>query len=117
VLALLEAAPSTLVVDDLDQLTRLVPQAGDTLDALVESGSAVLASASLDAVLGAYRGTLASLRSRRTGLVLSPLSPGSGEVFGTPLDWDADPVHPRHPGRGVVQAGARTTPVQVFAPG
>jgi len=106
-----------VVIDDLDQLVRLVPEAAEAIDAFVDDGGRLLTSLTLDAALGAYRGAVATLRARRTGLVLAAHHPGSGEVFGSPLDWDCDPALPHHPGRGVVQHGALLSPVQVFAPG
>jgi len=109
-------ARGLVVVDDLDHLVRLVPDAADLLDVFVDGGGRLVAGLTLDAALGSYRGAVATLRARRVGLVLAAHAPGSSEVFGTPLDWDADPAHPHHPGRGVVQHGARVTPVQVFAP-
>jgi len=47
-------------------------------------------------------------------VVLSPLEPGSSEVFGTPLDEHGDAALPSHPGRGVVQDGRLVRPVQVY---
>lgn len=110
------AGAGTVVVDDLDLLLRLSLDLEAELETLLDSGGTLLASTGLDAAVSTYRGPLARLRARRTGVVLQPGRPGASEVFGSPLEWFADPVRPLHPGRGALQSGSRVEVLQVFAP-
>lgn len=110
------AATQRLVIDDLDAFALSCPGAAEALWMMVEdSGAArvtVLASSTTVAAAGAFRGALAELRAARFGVVLSPATPGSSEVFGTDLAWHVEPgVH--HPGRGVLVDGSSSTFVQV----
>jgi S-DNA-T family DNA segregation ATPase FtsK/SpoIIIE len=61
----------------------------------------------------AYREPLATLRGLRTGIVLSPAEPGSGDVLGTTLEWTVDPSRPHAPGRGALVHGRTAVPIQV----
>lgn len=121
-----QAGPVDVVVDDLDALEqtaphlveRLVRWLGRTRTARppapgVPPGSRILASATTARAATAYREPLAALRGYRSGLVLQPHEPGSGEVFGTGVEWALDPALPRLPGRGVLVTGAAAVPVQV----
>ena len=112
--------PVVVVVDDLDELERLRPIAFAELAELLTTPSgrgrarALIASARTARACMAYREPWTSLRATRRGIVLSPAEPGSGEVFGTPLDPYRDHGHPHLPGRGVVQVGPDVSPVQVY---
>ena len=110
-----------LVVDDADRLGRADPALDETLAGWVlhratggRDRPVIVAAARTDQAAAAYRGLCAALRGTTT-VVLGPLEPGSGDVAGTDVAAAADPVRPRHPGRGVVVRAGRPTPVQVTA--
>ncbi|MGV8967646.1 MAG: FtsK/SpoIIIE domain-containing protein [Cellulomonas sp.] len=117
-------AGSVVLVDDLEALEVLSPATEDRLAAVVNEAAAVndvtavrvVASVSTARAAIAYRGTLGALRAVRAGLVLAPATPGSGEVFGVPLDWVVDTARPHTPGRGVCQHGRDLVAVQVLDP-
>ena len=117
------AAPpgSVVLVDDLDALEQQHPAAGDPLAALVARsggtrGPVLVAAASTGRGSTAYRGALGALRAVRTGVILAPSEPGSGEVLGVGLDWVIDPARPHAPGRGARQHGGDVVAVQVLDP-
>lgn len=126
--------PVDVVIDDLDALEQSAPhlverlvgwleRAGDGRRAgapvppdAVTPGSRLVASSSTARAATAYRAPLAALRHGRSGIVLQPHEPGSGEVFGTGVEWALDPAHPHLPGRGVLVAGRDAAPLQVALP-
>ena len=111
-----------LLVDDLDVIEQMHPAQAERLareSAAPQGGLRVLASARTARAATAYREPIARLRSARAGLVLDPLEPGSGDVFGLDLTTVADPSRAHAAGRGAVVRGRTLTPVQVArsAPG
>ncbi|MGO1317654.1 MAG: hypothetical protein ACTMIR_11555, partial [Cellulomonadaceae bacterium] len=111
VLALVTAEPASwcVIVDDAELLAQAAPAWCDRL--VGTPGLRVVASASTSHAAGAVRGPLAALRATRTGIVLAPATPGSAEVFGTPLAWHTEPG-PCPPGRGVLVHGRRLEMLQ-----
>lgn len=120
--------PCVLLVDDLDVLeqrrpdlaVRLAEALTGPVDAATwgagapgRAGLVLVASARTSVAALAFRGPLAELRSGRRGVLLSPIEPGSAEVFGVDPAWAADSARPHLPGRGVVVQGREVSPVQV----
>nr|WP_237728316.1 FtsK/SpoIIIE domain-containing protein [Cellulomonas sp. APG4] len=122
-LTVARAAPRALVVDDLDLRLRADPLMEAALETLAEprgphvpgtpAPPVLVASSRTEAAATAFRGPLATLRNHAALVLLAPLEPGSREVAGTDLRAEADPAHPRLPGRGVVVERGRVTGVQV----
>ncbi|WP_066582688.1 hypothetical protein [Cellulomonas timonensis] len=113
-----------LLVDDLDVLDHLHPVEAERLaqaSAARSTGLRVrlIASARTGRAATAYREPIARLRSVRAGLVLDPLEPGSGDVFGVDLATVVDPSRAHAAGRGALVHGRELTPAQVagLAPG
>jgi S-DNA-T family DNA segregation ATPase FtsK/SpoIIIE len=102
-------------VDDVDDLDRGDPAAGEQLAALVTSGRCVLlASATSASASAAFRGVLPALRRAQRSLVLDPHDPASAALLGERAPWLTDPgVRP--PGRGVLVRGRSTCVVQVYS--
>lgn len=103
-----------VVVDDLPALAQVAPVEVERLLGAQYVGPAVL-TASTNAALGAGRGPLAAARARRTGIVLDPGRPGSGDIFGTPLGRATEPGTAA-PGRGALVHARLAEPVQLVGP-
>ncbi|MBO1750978.1 FHA domain-containing protein [Actinotalea sp. BY-33] len=102
------------LLDDLDVDLRTDQRLADHLAAVLSGPRppVLLASCRTGTAASAFRGPLALLRESCV-VVLSPSSPGSGEVAGTDLALVTDPMLTDHPGRGAVAHRGRTLPVQV----
>lgn len=103
--------PWTIVVDDLEVLAQTCPAEAELLLPSAASGS-VVAAAATGSAAAAMRGPLAALRAVRTGVVLAPGTPGSSDVFGSPLTWFTEPG-PCGAGRGVLVHGRHVELVQL----
>ncbi len=107
--ARLRSGPGCVLVDDADLLS------GSPVDALLDelvrrrSTTAVVLAGTPSALVGSYRGVVASVRAARTGLLLSPTGSADGEVLGVRVQ----PPDRLVPGRGVLVVRGRQTPVQV----
>ncbi|HEX8495902.1 MAG TPA: hypothetical protein VF661_01805, partial [Actinomycetales bacterium] len=106
---LAERPDACVLVDDADGL-------GDTaLDALLDGlvrqrgRTAVVLAGTTAALLGCYRGAVASARAAGTGVLLAPTAPSDGEVLGVrALVPDRRPT-----GRGLLVVRGQQQPVQV----
>lgn len=104
----LRSAPGCVLVDDAD----LLPSHADGLLEQVvrrRGGTAVVLAGTPAALVGGYRGAVASARTARTGLLLRPTGPADGEVLGVRPQLPDRSV----PGRGVLVVRGSQTPVQV----
>ncbi|TRW43398.1 FtsK/SpoIIIE domain-containing protein, partial [Georgenia yuyongxinii] len=103
-------AAEVLVLDDLDRW----PASGlDELDRELRGHpAAVVAAATSDAVVAAYRGPLATWRSTAALLVLRP-GEAPTQLTVTDLAPAVDPARPLHPGLGVLVVRGSAVPVQV----
>lgn len=101
-----------LLVDDLDEML------GSPIDDLVTDylqhgrrhGGIVCASGRSDTLSNAYRGAVAELRRRQTGVILQP-GRRDGDLLGARLGPAGRPA----PGRGVLVIRSRAVPIQVAA--
>jgi S-DNA-T family DNA segregation ATPase FtsK/SpoIIIE len=110
-------APAALLVDDAELLVDS-PVGGLLEDAVRQArdgGPLVVAAGSTDALLGGYRGFVVELRRARSGLLLSPQSPGDGDLLGLRLPRSS--VVAVHPGRGLLVGRGGTVPLQVARAG
>ncbi|WP_250448643.1 ATP-binding protein, partial [Actinotalea sp. C106] len=110
-----DLAPRTAyLLDDLDVDLRTDPRLADHLAAVLSGPRppVLLASCRTVSAASAFRSPLALLRESCV-VVLSPSSPGSGEVAGTDLSLVTDPVLADHPGRGALVHRGRALPLQV----
>ncbi|HWG94486.1 MAG TPA: FtsK/SpoIIIE domain-containing protein [Mycobacteriales bacterium] len=108
--------PGALLVDDAELLVdgalsvvleRAVREARD-------AGLLVVAAGTTDDLVTGFRGFAVELRRSRTGVLLSPQSPGDGDLLGVRLSRSAggDVV----PGRGLLCVRGRAEPVQLALP-
>ncbi|QPL06044.1 MULTISPECIES: FtsK/SpoIIIE domain-containing protein [Actinomyces] len=111
--ALAESTGETpLVVDNLDLAG---PQELASVDEALATGARVLASATTERAVGAYRGALADLRARAAVVVLWPAFGPAAQVAGMSVRAACDPRHPTTPGRGVLVSRGEVTALQVAA--
>ncbi|MCU1673749.1 MAG: cell division protein FtsK/SpoIIIE, partial [Frankiales bacterium] len=114
--ALLAEGPYALLVDDAELLVdsllgpvleRAVREARDT-------GSVVVAAGTTEELVTGYRGFVVDLRRAKAGLLLSPQSPGDGDLLGVRLSRavGGEVV----PGRGLLVQRGQVLPVQVALP-
>ena len=96
-----------VLVDDVELLG---PGLDAALDALARhrGPAAIVLAGTTAALLGAYRGTAATIRSARTGVLLAP-TPADGELLGV----RAVSTDRAGPGRGVLVVAGHQTPLQV----
>lgn len=103
-----------LLVDDAEGLsgTPMEHVVTEVLRLVDRDQGLVAVSALTSAVSSQFRGPLADVAGRRTGVLLCPSGLGDGEVFGIrpPLGL----VH--RPGHGILVSGGRCTEVQVALP-
>ncbi len=105
------AQPWTILLDDAESLFQTCPLEADHLTRDRRPGRLIATSTTAGAA-SAMRGPLTDLRSTRTGIVLAPGTPGSADIFGTPLTWLIEPgLCPA--GRGVLVHGRDLQLVQV----
>ena len=111
-----------VLLDDADLALRGRPDLDERLAEWVlaaEQGDPrvprVVAAARTDRVAATFRGVVAALRGAAPILVLDPLATGSPDAAGTDLSRAVDPR--RVPGRAVLVASGRPTPVQLAGPG
>lgn len=103
-------AADVLLLDDLD---RWPAGALDELDRELRGHpAAVVAAATTDAVVAAYRGPLATWRTSAVLLVLRP-GEAPAQLTVTDLAPAVDPARPLHPGLGVLAVRGTAIPVQV----
>ena len=98
-----------MLVDDVELLAGTTLEG--VLDALARRGGpgALVLAGSTAALLGSYRGPVATARAARTGVLLRPEAPADGEVLGV----RAVPPDRSQPGRGVLVLAGEQQPVQV----
>jgi S-DNA-T family DNA segregation ATPase FtsK/SpoIIIE len=90
---------------------------GDRLEGLARSARdadhAVVAAGTTDDLGSQYRGFVVDLRRSRSGLLISPRSPGDGDLLGArlPRNMAAGP-----PGRGLLVLNGTVTLVQAALP-
>jgi S-DNA-T family DNA segregation ATPase FtsK/SpoIIIE len=113
------------LLDGLDRHVVLVDDAellldtgmGERLGALARSArdadQAVVAAGTTDDLGSQYRGFVVDLRRSRSGLLISPQSPGDGDLLSVrlPRNMVAGP-----PGRGLLVLNGRVIPVQAALP-
>lgn len=104
--------PARIIVDDLDTFSLTCPVEADRLHALLGTKVDIVASATTAAAAGAFRGLLAELRATRRGVVLTPATVSSSEVFGVDLGWFVEPTVDV-PGRGVLISGRDAMLLQI----
>ncbi|MFN2523940.1 MAG: FtsK/SpoIIIE domain-containing protein [Mycobacteriales bacterium] len=114
--ALLANGPYALLVDDAELLvdSLLAPVLERAVREARDTGSVVIAAGTTDELVTGYRGFVVDLRRTKSGLLLSPQSPGDGDLLGVRLSRSVG---------GQVQAGrcllvqrGRVEPVQVALP-
>jgi DNA segregation ATPase FtsK/SpoIIIE, S-DNA-T family len=104
-----------VLVDDAELL--LDTSMGERLEGLVRSArdadQAVVAAGTADDLGSQYRGFVVDARRSRSGLLISPQSPGDGDLLGArlPRNMAAGP-----PGRGLLVLNGTVTPVQAALP-
>lgn len=103
---------TVLLVDDLDDLQRVVPG----LDELLPPTLSLVASVTSASASQAFRGTVSTLVRRRRALVLDVHDHASAELVGPRAPWCVDPSR-RPVGRGVLLTGRDAVVVQVYAGG
>lgn len=112
--ALQEAGQGALlVVDDLD---RRGPGVQAAVEAALDRGATVLASATTERAAATYRGALALLRERGAVVVLWPGLGPAAQVAGMGLRAVIDPQALTLPGRGALVHRGSCMPIQVVAP-
>lgn len=94
-----------LLVDDADLLSRETHQ---VLAAMISTGARAVFSGSPSPSLGTSP-ALAALRVNPLGVILGPLAPTDGEIFGMRVHVDGKPP----PGRGILISSRRTTEIQI----
>jgi S-DNA-T family DNA segregation ATPase FtsK/SpoIIIE len=114
---LLREPTDVLLVDDAELLVDsplafLLEQAVRTMR---DTGLAVVVAGTTDQLVTGYRGFVVDLRRSRSGLLLSPQSPGDGDLLGVRLSRAVG--GDVHPGRGLLCRRGETTPVQVATTG
>jgi DNA segregation ATPase FtsK/SpoIIIE, S-DNA-T family len=104
-----------VLVDDAELL--LDTSMGERLEGLVrtarDADQAVVAAGTTDDLGSQYRGFVVDVRRSRSGLLISPRSPGDGDLLGArlPRNMAAGP-----PGRGLLVLNGTVTPVQAALP-
>jgi S-DNA-T family DNA segregation ATPase FtsK/SpoIIIE len=104
-----------VLVDDAELL--LDTSMGERLEGLVraarDADQAVVAAGTTDDLGSQYRGFVVDVRRSRSGLLVSPQSPGDGDLLGVrlPRNMVAGP-----PGRGLLVLNGTVTPVQAALP-
>ncbi len=107
------AAPWTILLDDAEALFQSCPLEADLLTR-DRRPARLIATSTTSGAASAMRGPLTDLRSTRTGIILAPGTPGSADIFGTPLTWLIEPgLCPA--GRGVLVHGRDLQLLQVAA--
>ncbi len=96
-----------VLVDDAELLGRDLDAALDAL-ARHRGPAAIVLAGTTAALLGAYRGAAATIRSARTGVLLAP-APADGELLGV----RTEPTDRARAGRGVLVVTGDQTPLQV----
>lgn len=99
---------SILLVDDADMLS---PEASRHLGTLHGLGLTVILTAAFSPVLAQRVPLAAQARGQGTGILIAPRSLMDGDFFGIRFEVEANPP----PGRAVIIAGGRATPVQLAA--
>lgn len=99
---------SILLVDDADMLS---PEAGRHVAALHERGLTEVLTAGFSASLGQRLPLAAEARVQGTGILIAPRNMMDGDLFGVRFEVEANPP----PGRAVLIAEGRGTPVQLAA--
>ncbi|MGY1813472.1 FtsK/SpoIIIE domain-containing protein [Blastococcus sp. SYSU D00820] len=100
--------PAVVVLDDAGALAES-PVVTAMAGAELPDGLVVVAAGTAGELAGAYRGPVAALRRRRTGLLLRP-GPGDGDVIGVRLPRAALPARP---GSGWLVTAGEPVRVQV----
>jgi S-DNA-T family DNA segregation ATPase FtsK/SpoIIIE len=99
---------SILLVDDADMQT---PEANRHLTALHGLGFTIMLTAGFSPTLSQRVPLAAHARGQGTGILIAPRNIMDGEFFGIRFEVEANPL----PGRAVLIAEGRTTPVQLAA--
>ena len=101
-----------VLVDDLDELlgSPIEDLLTDYLQHGRRGGGIVCATGQSETLMNAFRGAVAELRRRQTGIILQP-GRRTGELLGATL---APAGRPR-PGRGVLVIRSRAVPIQIAA--
>jgi S-DNA-T family DNA segregation ATPase FtsK/SpoIIIE len=112
-----DGAPTVVLVDDAELLTDtpLAAELADHLHRARDAGSALVAAATTEDLLGQFRGFLVDLRRSGCGLLLWPAGPADGELFGRRLARTAA-GGARPPGRGWYFRRELPVPIQTQVP-
>ncbi|AEE46657.1 FtsK/SpoIIIE domain-containing protein [Cellulomonas fimi] len=109
---------AVVLVDDLDEVERLSPDASDALHDLIRrpsAGACVVAATTSGAAVASFRGPHVALLRHRRLLVLDVHEPASAELVGGAAPWLVDGTT-RPTGRGVLVTGRSAVPLQVYRP-
>ena len=115
---LLDADDSVLLLDDLELmgLDGWLPELVDThAAALRDRAGLIVAAGSLEDLGSTYRGPAVTLKKSRTGVLLSPQSPGDGDLLGVRLPRSAVGGS-AGAGRGMFVAGGALQGIQLVLP-
>ncbi len=111
--ALLGDGRVALLVDDAELLidSALAPVLEQAVRRARDAGTVVLVAGTTDELVTGYRGFVLDLRRSRTGILLSPQSPGDGDLLGVRLSRTTG--GDVRPGRGLLVQRGRIEPLQV----
>jgi S-DNA-T family DNA segregation ATPase FtsK/SpoIIIE len=113
--ALLSESPAAILIDDAELLvdSPLAYLLEKAVREMRDTNTVVVAAGTTDELVTGYRGFVVELRRSKSGVLLSPQSAADGDLLGVRLSRSVG--GPIHPGRGLLCAHGRTTPLQIAA--